>query len=187
MSNLIYGPDGNPIPQENEDTSSQPAQAKEEPKQNSTQKESIPYPLPQSHKASHKEPYQNPYGDLSHEPDSLYTPPHKGPMEICALASGIVAMFMIGYSNYYTVFIMFAASLCAIILGSLSIKNNGRSSSLPIAAIIMGIIGLLMFLMTVIAILILVSNPDIMDQFMELCKELYGNVPNQPIDIQDLF
>ncbi len=187
MSNQIYGPDGNPIPQENEDTSSQPAQAKEEQKQNPSQKEPIPYPLPQAHKVPHREPSQNPYSELSRQSAPLYTPPHKGATEICALASGIVAIFMIGYSNYYTVFIMFAASLCAIILGSLSIKNNGKSSRLSIAAIIMGIVGLIMFLMTVAAILILVSDPDMMDQFMEFSKELYDHVPDQPIDIRDLF
>lgn len=167
MSNLIYGPDGNPIPQEEEHTSPE--------SKNSKKEEKTPIPYGKHYTSSH----------VPENPIPQYNPYKRGPLEIAALVSGFVAIFMVGYTNYYTIFLMFAAGLAAVVLSILSKKKNGRFTGMTRAALIMGIIGLVMFFMTIFVMIYMVNHPEVLEQYVELYEQMYEQLTNQPSNIRN--
>ena len=167
MSNQLYGPDGNPIPQDEEHTSTEQQNPQKDPKQPDTEPKDIPYPL------------QQPINIYANTHDFRSLPVNRGPLEFAALASGIVSIFMIGYTNYYTLFLMFAAGLSAILLGHLSLKSNKNSGRMPIAAMVMGALSVFIFLLTIACMIFLVNHPEFLEQLLQ--------IQDQPIDIRDLL
>ncbi len=185
MSNLIYGPDGNPIPQENEGTASQqqtPEEEKNEPEkkkaapQDSFPKGDIPYPL-----------FVSQFHD--HYPDPVPLPQLpfiRNSLEAAALISGIVSFLMLFFHSYHTLFIMFGTGLAAIILAALSYQGYQRNRKVCVIALSLGFIGIFMFLLEVFRMMIIVGNPDFLKKFLDLYEQVYG-IPDSPMNFQDLY
>lgn len=175
MSNLIYGPDGNPIPQENEHTSPKPSQPQEKKETPAPSQNKIPYPL---------------YGSYRFDMDDTPPPPEpfiKNTMELVAFICGIVSILMLFVPSYYGVFFMFAAGLSAVILGMMCCHADSESRRVRVAAMLMGFTSVLMFIFQMISIIIMTNNPDLLNQFQELYQQVYGTSTEQPVNLQDLF
>ena len=177
MSNLIYDPDGNPIPQEKEDTPSEQQQEKtEEQQQAPSPKIDIPYPL-----------FVSQFHEEYSEPDIQPQLPFiRNSLEAAALISGIVSILMIFYPTYQTLFVMFGAGLAAVILAALSYKGYAKNRKVCAIALTLGALGVFLFLYEMINMIIIAGNPKILDYYLELYEETYG-LPDSPINIQDLF
>lgn len=177
MSNQLYGPDGNPIPPEDEHTSPQTNNPQEAQQKSPSDHNDIPYPLRQPVHSEESMSLADLY-EKTH--DYRLLPVTRGPLEYLSLGCGIVSIFMIGYTNFYTLFLMFAAGLSAILLGSLSLSNDHKNvGRMPIVALVMGFTGIALFILTIVTMMFLVNHPDILEQVLE--------TSNQPVDIRDLL
>ncbi len=180
MSNLIYGPDGNPIPQEEEHTSPTPSRPGEEKEKGASSLHHIPYPMHNLYRM-----------DLDNiDMDDTPPPPEpfiKNTMELVALICGIVSLLMLFVSSYYGIFLMFAAGLSAVILGLLCSHADCETRRVRVLAMIMGFSGVLLFIFQIISIIIMTNNPELMHQLQELYQQVYGTGTEQPGNLRDLF
>lgn len=171
MSDLIYGPDGKPIPGQK----TEPEQKSSAPFSPDSSEKKIPYGV--GKKSLTSIPSPDPSG---------YTPKERTLMDIIAFCCGLVGIFMIGTSGYWGLALMFGAGLAAVIFAILTKHNNGYRSKLGTVGLVLGIISVIVSLLTIFSMMYFLTHQTEMKDAMELYQQMYEQMTGQPFPTQAL-
>lgn len=173
MSDLIYGPDGNPI--SGQTTEPAPKPETPAPKETDEVKPAVPYGAGQQSFTSIPSP----------DP-SDYTPKERTLMDLLAFCCGLVGIFMIGTSGYWGLVLMFGAGLAAVLFGILTKHNNGYRSLLGTIGLVLGIISVVVAVLTIASMMYFLTHQQEMKEAMELYQRLYEQITGQPFPMESV-
>lgn len=144
---------------------------------------------PYGQNSSGQNPYnygQNPYNNYSQYPNTGM-PQKQGPnaLAVTAFILSILSPLFCCCSTYGIV-VSLIASIAAIILAILS-KQKKPFHGLAIAALIIGVIFAVISAFLIICVVIVFSNPILMEQFEDIYEDMYKNILQQNGYQMDLF
>lgn len=135
---------------------------------------------------NHGQNSQNPYNNYSQYPNTGM-PQNQGPnaLAVTAFVLSIISPLFCCCSTYGIV-VSLIASIAAIVLAILS-KRKRPFHGLAIAALIIGAIFAVISAFLIICVVIVFSNPVLMEQFEDIYGEMYKDILQQNGYQMDLF